>query len=97
MPKAFLIRKKLSAKDLFNQAYLQDSCIYQPDTPPPSPEEELNQNNRVHRRVLPAQSQLAQLSSNGHLNEPIAGPSGLLNTHSTSGKLIVFFNLFFFR
>lgn len=67
MPKAFLIRKKLAAKEF--QAYWQDSA-YQPDTPPPSPEEELNQGRRA-----PAQSQLAQLSSNGI--EPMAGPSGL--------------------
>jgi len=73
MPKAFLIRKKLSAKDFLQQNY------WQPDTPPPSPEE-LN-GNRVRR--TPAQSQLAQLSSNGE--QPLAGPSGLsINTKHNS-------------
>ena len=73
MPKAFLILKKKAAKDFMKQAYWQDSC-YQPDTPPPSPEEELQGVNKGRR--APAQSsQLAQLSSNGI--EPMAGPSGL--------------------
>jgi hypothetical protein len=35
MPKAFLIRKKISAKDFFTSAH------WRPETPPPSPEEEL--------------------------------------------------------
>lgn len=80
MPKAFLIRKKLAAKEF--QAYWQDSA-YQPDTPPPSPEDELNQGVNQGRRA-PAQSQLAQLS-NGI--EPMAGPSGL---SSHSGKRSAF-------
>ena len=73
MPKAFLILKKKAAKEFMKQAYWQDSC-YQPDTPPPSPEEEL-QGAAKGRRAPVQSSQLAQLSSNGI--EPMAGPSGL--------------------
>lgn len=46
MPKGFLIRKKITAKDLFTQAYYcqenNSACAFSIETPPPSPEEELN-------------------------------------------------------
>lgn len=101
MPKAFLLRKKLAAKDFLNQSTWSSNNIYSPDTPPPSPEEELNNAVNQARR---AQSQLVQLYSNGLIEQPIAGPSGILplNSHHSSGELFFliikkFFQKSFFK
>ena len=81
MSKGFLIRKKISAKDLFQQACWQENTCTFIETPPPSPEEELNQGktkrNSQQSNVLKEQS--------------MAGPSGLFNSTNnshSSGKSI---------